>query len=92
MSDGRGPRITLYTTDPCGFCRQAKALLSARGVAYEEVNLAKDPEGRAELVRLTGMMTFPQVVIDGEPIGGYQELVSADRSGRLAGFTEAEAA
>ena len=56
-------------------CRTAKALLAKRGIAYEEINLAHDPEGRAELVRLTGMMTFPQVVIDGEPLGGYQELV-----------------
>ena len=51
----------LYTTDPCGFCRQAKALLERRGVAYDEVNLAKDPDGRAELVALTGQMTFPQI-------------------------------
>jgi glutaredoxin 3 len=85
-------RITVYTTEPCGYCRVAKALLKKRNIPFAEINLAKDPEGRAELVRLTGMMTFPQVVIDGEPIGGYQELVSADRSGRLAEFTEAEAA
>jgi glutaredoxin 3 len=84
-------RITMYTTEPCGYCRVAKALLAKRNVPYEEVNLAKDPEGRAELVRLTGMMTFPQVVIDGEPIGGYQELVRADREGRLADFVEAAA-
>ena len=72
-------RITVYTTEPCGYCRTAKALLKKRNIPFEEINLAKDPEGRAELVRLTGMMTFPQVVIDGEPIGGYQELVAADR-------------
>ena len=76
--------VIVYTTEPCGFCRQAKALLEARGFRYAEVNLAKDPEGRAELVRLTGMMTFPQVVIDGQSIGGYQELVAFDRSGQLA--------
>ena len=73
--------MTVYTTEPCGYCRTAKALLAKRGIAYEEINLARDPEGRAELVRLTGMMTFPQVVIDGEPLGGYQELVRADRDG-----------
>jgi glutaredoxin 3 len=84
-------RVTVYTTEPCGFCRTAKALLAARRIPYEEINLAKDPEGRAELVRLTGMMTFPQVVIDDEPIGGYQELVAADREGRLADFSEAAA-
>jgi glutaredoxin 3 len=76
-------RVTLYTTEPCGFCRTAKALLAARKIPYEEINLAKDPSGRAELAELTGMMTFPQVVIDGETIGGFQELAAADRAGRL---------
>jgi glutaredoxin 3 len=85
-------RVTVYTTEPCGFCRVAKALLAKRNVAFNEINLAKDPSGRAELVRITGMMTFPQVVIDDEPIGGYQELVQADRSGRLTELTEADAA
>ena len=82
-------QVTVYTTEPCGYCRVAKALLNKRGVQFEEINLAKDPEGRAELVRVTGMMTFPQVVIDGEPIGGYQELVAFDRSGALAGLARA---
>jgi glutaredoxin 3 len=81
----------MYTTEPCGFCRVAKALLAKRNIAFTEVNLAKDPSGRAELVRITGMMTFPQVVIDDEPIGGYQELVQADRAGRLAELAEAAA-
>jgi glutaredoxin 3 len=82
-------RMKLYTTEPCGYCRTAKALLAKRRIAYEEVNLARDPVGRAELVRLTGMMTFPQVVIDGEPLGGYQELVRADRDGVLADLAAA---
>jgi glutaredoxin 3 len=82
-------QVTVYTTEPCGYCRVAKALLAKRGVTYEEINLAKDPEGRAELVRLTGMMTFPQVVIDGESVGGYQELVALDRAGSLAEFAAA---
>ena len=84
-------RVTIYTTEPCGFCRVAKSLLTKRGVSFTEIDLAKDPSGRAELVRLTGMMTFPQVVIDDEPIGGYQELVQADKAGRLAALTEAAA-
>jgi glutaredoxin 3 len=75
--------IILYTTEPCGFCRQAKALLQARGVLYTEVNLAKDPEGRAALVALTGQMTFPQIVIGERAIGGFRELIEADRGGSL---------
>jgi glutaredoxin 3 len=69
----------------------AKSLLTKRNVPFAEVNLAKDPSGRAELVRLTGMMTFPQVVIDDEPIGGYQELVRADKQGRLGELAEVAA-
>jgi glutaredoxin 3 len=77
-------RVTVYTTEPCGYCRTAKTLLDRRGIAYDEINLSKDGEGRSELVARTGMMTFPQVLIDGEPLGGFQELAAADRSGRLA--------
>jgi glutaredoxin 3 len=84
-------RVTIYTTEPCGFCRVAKSLLDKRNIAYNEVNLAKDALGRTELVRMTGMMTFPQVVIDDQVVGGYQELVQADKAGRLADLAEAAA-
>jgi glutaredoxin 3 len=75
--------VTLYTTEPCSFCRQAKALLQSRAVDYTEVNLAKDPDGRADLVALTGQMTFPQIVVGRRAIGGFRELLEADRDGRL---------
>jgi glutaredoxin 3 len=77
------PDITLYTTEPCGRCHRSKALLEDHGLMYREVNLAKDPVGRRELVELTGRMTFPQIVIDGRPLGGEEELVEAARSGEL---------
>ncbi len=76
-------RVTIYTTEACGYCRTAKALLERRAIPYEEINLARDPDGRMKLVERTGMMTFPQVIIDQEPIGGYQELSAAERAGRL---------
>ncbi len=75
--------VTLYTTDACPFCSSAKALLNKRNIDYEEINLARDPDGRAELAERTGMITFPQIVIGGETIGGFQELLAADRAGRL---------
>ena len=76
-------RPILYTTDPCGFCRQAKALLESRGLEYDEVNLAKDPKGRADLVARTGQMTFPQLVIGERSLGGFRELLEAERHGVL---------
>jgi len=81
--------VKLYTTDMCPYCRSAKALLDKRGIAYEEINLARDPDGRTELAEITGMVTFPQIVIAGESIGGFTELLAADRSGRLPGLLAA---
>ncbi|HWG07622.1 MAG TPA: glutaredoxin domain-containing protein [Solirubrobacteraceae bacterium] len=75
--------ITVYSTDPCSFCRRVKGLLDARGVEYAEVNLSKDPAGRVELARKTGMMSFPQVLIDDELLGGFAELQAAAENGRL---------
>ena len=77
-------KIMLYTTDACPYCVRAKQLLLKRELPFEEVNLARDPDGRAQLVELTGMMTFPQIVIDGQPLGGFDQLAAADRSGKLA--------
>jgi glutaredoxin 3 len=59
-------------------------LLSRRGIGYDEINLAKDPDGRAELSRRTGMVTFPQILIDGEALGGFDQLLAADRAGQLS--------
>ena len=78
-----GGKVTVYTTEPCGFCRQAKSLLESRGVDYEEVSLTKDPDGRENLVRRTGQMTFPQILIGERVVGGFRELLEADRSGTL---------
>jgi glutaredoxin 3 len=75
--------VIVYTTDPCSFCVRVKQLLKAREVEYTEVNLARDPAGRAQLVERTGMMSFPQVVIRGDVLGGFQETLEADRTGRL---------
>ena len=83
-SNGKRPEITVYTTDPCARCIRAKDLLVKRSLEFVEVNLAKDPVGRRRLAEFTGHMTFPQIVIGGEPLGGYQELVEADQQGRLA--------
>lgn len=76
--------VVVYTTEPCSFCSRVKQLLGARGIEYTEINLARDSAGRAELVERTGMMSFPQVIIRGELVGGFQETLAADRSGRLS--------
>jgi glutaredoxin 3 len=81
--------ITVYTTEPCSFCTRTKGLLKSRGLPFTEVNLSRDPEGRAELVRRTGMMSFPQVLIGDKLVGGFSELLAAADSGRLDEFSAA---
>jgi glutaredoxin 3 len=75
---------TVYTTEHCPYCTSAKTLLAKRKVQYTEINLARDPDGRNELIEKTGMVTFPQIVVDGESIGGFQELLAVDRAGKLS--------
>ena len=80
----RMAEVTMYSTEPCPFCSRAKALLNAREIEFKEINLAKDPDGRAKLAAETGLMTFPQIVINGKTLGGWTELEAADASGTLA--------
>ena len=77
-------RIEIYTTRWCGYCVRAKVLLEQRGLDYEEISLDDEPGFRARLHEETGGWTVPQILVDGEPIGGFAELWSLDRSGRLA--------
>jgi glutaredoxin 3 len=73
----------MYTTEWCGYCVRAKALLEGKGLEYEELFLDEGPDFRQHLFDLTGGWTVPQILIDGKPIGGYTELWRLDRSGEL---------
>ena len=84
-------KVIVYTTDPCSYCARAKQLLNARQIPFEEINLARDPDGRAELLARTGMMSFPQVLIGDELVGGFTETLAADQSGKLAEMLKAAA-
>jgi glutaredoxin 3 len=90
VTEPKANRITVYTTEPCGRCLKAKDLLRRHDLPFEEVNLARDPVGRRELVAFTGQMTFPQIVIGCEPLGGLSELEQASQSGLLTELTLAE--
>lgn len=73
----------MYTTNACGYCVRVKMLLKARGIDYREINVAADPDAFVELAKRSGMFTLPQVFVDGVLVGGYDETVAADASGRL---------
>lgn len=79
--------VVLFSTDSCTYCGHAKSLLSKRGVAFEEVNLSDHPELQADLSELTGLDSFPQILIDGETLGGLNELRAAEKDGTLASWS-----
>ena len=74
-------KVTVYTTEPCSFCTRVKGLLATRGVDFAEINLSKDPAGREQLARRTGMMSFPQVLVGDTLVGGFAELQTAVEAG-----------
>jgi glutaredoxin 3 len=77
-------RIEIYTTPFCPYCFRAKALLQAKGVAFEEIDVMMEPKRRAEMeARSGGGTTVPQVFVDGRHLGGSDELAELDREGHL---------
>jgi len=80
-------RVVLFSTDACTFCVHARSLLTKRGVAFEEVNLGEHAQLQAELTSLTGLTSFPQILVDGETVGGLNELRAADKNGTLAAWS-----
>lgn len=78
-------RVRIYTKYRCHFSEQALFFLEEKGIPYDEVDITEDPERRAEMVDAAGGDdTTPQIFIDGEHIGGYDDLVDEDRQGHLA--------
>ena len=83
--DGIGmAEVELYTTMWCPYCTRARTLLRRKGVTYVDIDIDEDPSRRAEMIRRAGGRTsVPQIFIDGEHIGGSDELVALDRAGEL---------
>ena len=77
-------KIEMYTTGWCPYCARAKALLEKKGVAFAEISLDEEPGRRTEMIeRAHGGRTVPQIFINGEHIGGCDEMVALDRAGKL---------
>jgi glutaredoxin 3 len=78
------PRVEIYSTMFCPYCARAKSLLERKGVKYENIDIIEDTSKRDEMVsRAHGRTSVPQVFIDGEHIGGCDDLYALDRAGKL---------
>lgn len=77
-------KIEIYTTNTCPFCFSAKDLLNKKNLAFHEVDLSGDTEGRAKLRdKLNGVTSVPQIFIEGQHIGGCDELYAIESTGEL---------
>ena len=78
------PRVEIYTKFGCGYCARAKALLTAKGIAFEEYDVTMGGPKKAEMqTRVPGASTVPQVLIAGTAVGGSDDLAALDRAGKL---------
>lgn len=77
------PRVLMYCTASCPYCQAAERLLARKGVAVERVRVDLQPEQRAEMQRLSGRRTVPQIWIGERHVGGSDELHALERAGEL---------
>ena len=75
--------IEVYSTQNCPWCVRAKALLESKGLGYQEINIAADSDRAREMVQRSGRRTVPQIFIDGESIGGFDERSQRNNAGKL---------
>jgi glutaredoxin 3 len=76
-------KIEIYTTPWCGYCARAKALLESKGAAYDETDVMEDAVKRTEMRERSRRTTVPQIFINGQHIGGSDELAALEQAGRL---------
>jgi len=66
--------LTIYTKDYCPYCVKAKALLTSIGATYKEVDVTATPDVIMELAKKSGMRTVPQIFLDDECLGGFDNI------------------
>ncbi len=82
--------VRIYSSDYCPYCSRAKALLQARGVTdYEEIVVDGKPDVRAQMARLAGRTSVPQIFIGDQHVGGCDDLHALDRNGGLVPLLQA---
>lgn len=76
--------VEIYTTQSCPYCHAAKALLRKKGAAFTEIDVGREPALRAAMTaRAQGRRTVPQIFIDGQHVGGCDDLHDLDHAGKL---------
>ena len=83
MTDTNDRQVTMYSTETCPFCTAARMLLTKKGVSFDDILVSRDATLRAKMEALSGRRTVPQIFINNESIGGFDELYSLEQQGKL---------
>ncbi len=81
-----GPRVEVYHKTWCSYSRAALALLKEKGVRFEDIDVTDDEIREREMIERAHATSVPQIFVDGESIGGYDELAALDTHGLLDGL------
>jgi glutaredoxin 3 len=76
-------KIIIYSTAICPYCVRAKQLLERKGLSYQEIRIDLQPELKDEMMRLTDRRTVPQIIVNGQAIGGCDDLYALERAGEF---------
>ena len=80
-------KILIYTSNDCAFCNSAKKLLTNKKLKFKEINISQNNNSKEEMIKKTnGIMTVPQIFINSEHIGGFEELNKLNSSKKLDGI------
>jgi NADH-dependent peroxiredoxin subunit F len=75
--------MEIYTKDWCPYCAKAKALLKSKGLSYQEIDTTSDEAIQQQMIQRSVRRTVPQIFLDGESIGGYDDLANLNATGEL---------
>lgn len=81
--DTRSAKVVMYSTPWCPYCIRARMLLKQKGVRFDDINVAGNSDLRREMEASSGRYTVPQIWINGEHVGGCDDLHALDRNGQL---------
>lgn len=76
-------KVVIYTKPGCPYCEDAKELFTKKGIKFEEIQVDKNPEQLAEMIKLSNRRSVPQIFINNKSIGGFEELSKLATSGEL---------
>lgn len=77
------PKVEIYSSPLCGYCHMAKKMLKQKNVEYDEINVFGNRGNRKEMTRRSQRHTVPQIFINDEHIGGFDDIYALDKSGKL---------